>query len=183
VGTIGGNAATASPSGDTLPALWALDAQVELTSGSGVRTLPIAEFVLGPGVTSLRPQELITAILVKKKPRSTHHFEKVGLRSSQACSIVNLAAVFACEDDKIVEIALAWGAVGPTVIRSAEIEQALVGRPLTVEALGEVEDLVRSTVKPIDDIRASAEYRRAVAAALLFRLTAYASSGDTSAPL
>ncbi len=172
MGTIGGNICTASPAGDTLPPLYVLKAEIELRSRDGGRTLPIAEFITGPRRTQLRPGEIVTAVFLNKSPRyNLHHFEKVGLRRSLACSVASLAAVLNISADGIVEAAaLAWGSVGPTVVTAAAAEAELIGRPLTVAALEKAADAVRKAVSPIDDIRADAAYRRAVAGNLLLRL-------------
>jgi CO/xanthine dehydrogenase FAD-binding subunit len=172
MGTIGGNLCTASPAGDTLPPLYALGAEVELKSRRGARQMRIADFITGPGKTRLGDGEILAAIHVAKPPAScVHHFEKVGLRNALACSVVSLAALLDLSPDGVVkDVALAWGSVGPTIISSPEAEAALRGGKLTREALHEAARLTREAVSPITDLRADADYRRTVAANLLFRL-------------
>jgi xanthine dehydrogenase FAD-binding subunit len=134
MGTIGGNAVTASPAGDTLPALYVCGGRVEIMGQSSSRCVPISDNSSGPGWTGLGPGELVTALVTPKADRfTTHHFEKVGRRKGNALAIavVSLAAMLWVEPDGIVaEARLAWGSVGPTVIRDATIEALLVGRPL-----------------------------------------------------
>lgn len=171
--TIGGNICTASPAADTLPALYAMDASVELASARNTRTLPIREFVLGPGRTALAKGEVLCAVLVPSCAGwKRHHFEKVGRREALAISVVSLAALVDMDGDTVSKIRLAWGSVGPTIIRCMEAEQAITGRALTLTALKEAAALAREAVSPISDVRASADYRRQVAGNLLLRLAA-----------
>lgn len=172
--TIGGNVCTASPAGDSLPALYVLDASVELVSASGTRRLPLSEFLTGPRKTALHPGEILTSIVIpRRRPLWTlQRYEKIGKRKALAIAVASMAAVIrtdaACG---IVEEAhFAWGSVGPTVIRCPPAEEALIGRPLTQDALRSAAQIVPSWVHPIDDIRASAEYRRTVGPRLLLRL-------------
>lgn len=172
MGTLGGNIMTASPAGDTLAPLYVLGAQVELRSAREIRQLPIETFIFGPGKTALNPGEILTAILIPKAKRTMHqHFEKVGLRGAMACAVASLAAVMhVLECGTIQTAALAWGSVGPTVMRAPKLEAALIGKPLTKETLAEMIPLAIDALSPIDDIRASAVYRRLVAGNLLLRL-------------
>lgn len=171
MGTLGGNLCTASPAGDTLPPLVALGACVELASAQGVRRMALADFITGPGRTRLEPGEVLAAALVPPRPEfQVRHFEKVGRRSALAVAVVSLAALLRLERGRVVEARLAWGSVGPTVWRCPEAEAALVGQRLTLSALGRAAAIVRAQVRPIDDLRASAEYRRQVAGNLLLRL-------------
>jgi xanthine dehydrogenase small subunit len=172
MGTLGGNIMTASPSGDTLAPLHVLGASVELCSAREVRRMPIDAFILGPGKTALNPGEILSAVLIPKAERGMHqHFEKVGLRNAMACSVASLAAIMRVSGSGMIQtVALAWGSVGPTVMRAPKLEAALIGRPLTQETLAEMMPLASDALSPIDDIRASAAYRRRVAGNLLRRL-------------
>jgi len=172
MGTIGGNICTASPAGDTLAPLYALNAKVELASETGVRSLPIGQFILGPGQTLLETGEILSAIHVEKPhPEAIQHFEKVGRRNALACSLASMAAILRLSDGGIVMAAsLAWGSVGPTVITCTEAADRLIGRPLSMDRLTEAAAIVQKAVCPITDIRATADYRRAVAGNLLLRL-------------
>ncbi|MDP3428668.1 MAG: xanthine dehydrogenase family protein subunit M [Humidesulfovibrio sp.] len=174
MGTLGGNLCTASPAGDTLPPLLVLGAEVELASRSGARRLPLHRFLLGPGRTALEPGEALVAVHVPVPGVAVRqHFEKVGRRDALAVAVVSLAALVRTgRGGTIAEARLAWGSVGPTVWRCPEAEAALVGRRLSLTALAKAASIVRSQVQPIDDVRASAAYRREVAGNLLLRLAA-----------
>jgi xanthine dehydrogenase FAD-binding subunit len=172
MGTIGGNIVTASPAGDTLPPLYVLRAELELRTKDSSRRIPIKDFIKGPGETVLAPGEVLTTIFVRKRPDlNLHHYEKVGQRKALAIAVVSLAALLKISETGIVEEArLAWGSVAPTVVTSTEIETMLIGNHLSRQVLEKAAQLARAIVKPIDDIRASADYRRQVAGNLLLRL-------------
>lgn len=174
MGTIGGNIVTASPAGDTLPPLYALDAQVELSSRQGTRLLPLDGCIRGPGRTALGPGEIVSAVLVKiPDAGALQHFEKVGKRKALAISVVSLAAVLCLDGSGSVASArLALGSVGPRVVRCPRAEALLIGSRLEKDALLAAGDALRGEISPIDDLRATAAYRRAVAGNLLLRLLA-----------
>lgn len=174
MGTLGGNIATASPAGDTLPPLLALDAVVELASRRGTRQMPLAAFLLGPGRTALEPGEIIAAVLVPLPAAGAlHHFEKVGRRDALAIAVASLAAVIERDGDGFVTRArLAVGSLAPTAMRCPEAEDWMVGRRLDRETLAGVGRRIRDAVSPIDDIRATAAYRLRLAANLPLRLSA-----------
>lgn len=170
--TIGGNIVTASPAGDTLPPLHVLRAELELKRRDSSRRVPIRDLFRGPGETILTPGEVLTAIWLKKcSDFDLHHYEKVGQRKALAIAVVSLAALLRVSDGGIVkEARLAWGSVAPTVVTSAEVEAILIGNRLSRQVLEKAAQLARTIVKPIDDLRASADYRRQVAGNLLLRL-------------
>ena len=172
MGTLGGNLATASPAGDTLPALLVLDAVVELSSREGRRPVPLAEFLLGPGRTALSPGEIITAVLVPlPPPGALQHFEKVGRRDALAIAVASLAALVVRDaDGRVAEAKLAVGSLAPTAPRCPAAEAALRGRRLDREALLEAGRRIREHITPIDDLRATAAYRREAAGRLPLRL-------------
>jgi CO/xanthine dehydrogenase FAD-binding subunit len=169
--TIGGNISTASPAGDTLPALYLLGAEVELASRQCKRRLPIGEFVAGPGLTALHNREIVTRILLPHaEDFPCRTFEKVGLRRSLAVAVTSFAGMMRLSTDGVVEEArFAWGSVGPTVVRLPGLEAELAGSPLDRYTIRKAAETVRQGVSPIDDIRATADYRRSVAANLLVR--------------
>ncbi len=173
MGTIGGNICTASPAGDTLPPLYCLKARIELQSASGVRRLPIADFIAGPGTVRLAAGEIVTAVLIDRPPEdAVQHFEKVGRRKSMACAVASLAALVTLSPSGTVETCrLAWGSVGPTVVTGGPVEDFLTGKRLSRETLAAAAGLAARRVSPIDDVRASAAYRRTVAGNLLLRLS------------
>ncbi len=170
--TLGGNCCTASPAGDTLPALTVLNARVELMQAHGTRTLPMQEFLLGPGRTALSANEILSAVIVPKpRPGALQHYEKVGRRKALAVALVSLASLLETDATGCVTSArLAWGGVGPTVMRVPEAERLLCGQRLDPENLTRAAAIVREAVRPIDDVRADAACRRSIAGNLLLRL-------------
>ena len=179
MGTIGGNICTASPAADSLPPLYVLDAGVEIRSKNGPRRMALKEFILGPGRISLRPGEIVSGVWVKKAPGyNVHHYEKVGQRRALAISIASLAGLLRVTENGVIEEArFAWGSVGPTIITSPEAEKALVGNRLSRPILEKAACLARSAVEPIDDVRASAKYRRLVSGNLMVRLLIFQREG------
>lgn len=164
-GTLGGNIANASPAGDSLPVLLALDADVELASmARGHRFVPMAGLYQGYRKLDLAPDELITRVRIPKKHPGDHvHYRKVGTRMAQSISKVVLGARVRVEDGVVSEARIAFGSVAATPIRARTVEQALLGRPVDPAAA----DLVLADIAPIDDIRSTAGYRRTVAQAVL----------------
>lgn len=174
--TLGGNIVTASPAGDSLPPLYLLAAVLEISAASGSRILPIDRFICSPRTTVLQPGEVISRILLPPPGAwDLQWFEKVGKRRSLAIAVASLAAMIRLEGECVADARLAWGSVGPTVLRCPAAEQALIGRPLSGKSLATAAGYARETVRPIDDLRASAAYRRAVAGNLLMRLNLRAS--------
>lgn len=175
MGTIGGNIVTASPAGDTLPALYVLGAEVEICSQNGSRRMPVCDFIKGPGTVVLEQDEILRGIWLKERQTwNVHHHEKVGRRKAQACAVASIAALLDLSENGIVrDSRIAWGSVAPTVAMVQAVDAALIGRPLCRDVLESLLPLVEQAVSPIDDIRASAAYRRVVAGALLLRLLEY----------
>lgn len=170
-GTLGGNLVTASPAGDSIPALMCLDAQVVLTSSCGQRVVPLNKFFLGPGSTVRLPEELLTSVLVQtQQPQERSLYLKLGQRNALSISIASVALRLKPDSEHsniLRNAAVAFGALAPTVVRARRIEDAIIGVPLTEGTTEELADMAYSEVMPITDIRASAEYRRAMAGALL----------------
>lgn len=166
-GTLGGNIATASPAGDTLPALVAMGAHLVVKSIRGERHLPVEGFFLGPGKTLLRPDEIITNIVIPRLPCNCGYaYCKVGRRNAMAISVVNGAVVLVVEDGVIAGVRIALGSVAPSVVRARSAEAALIGQKLDDRLLREVSRLVVNDISPISDVRASAWYRRELAQAV-----------------
>jgi CO/xanthine dehydrogenase FAD-binding subunit len=161
-GTIGGNVANASPAGDTLPVLAAMDATVVLASAAGRRAVPFGAFYTGYRRTVRRPDELIAGFEVPAL-RGTQLFRKVGTRAAQAISKVVIAAVLGPGID-VPRVAL--GSVAPTVVRLPRTEAAIAARAPAAEVRAALLD----EITPIDDVRSTAEYRRRVAWNVLARM-------------
>ena len=169
--TIAGNLVNASPAGDTITPLWALDASVTLASQQrGQRELPFEEFFLGVRRTGMQPDEMLVSIQFPAlQPNDRGTFLKLGLRQAQAIAVVNVAVVLGFEDDRISRARIALGSVAPTIVRASEAEESLVGRPLTPYTAARAGELSAAAAKPIDDIRGSADYRRAMVRVLTVR--------------
>lgn len=159
---LAGNLANASPAGDTVAALYALDAAVVLQSVKGERVEPISDFITGPGQTVLRDDELITSVRIPLPPVDWSWWRKVGTRKANALTKVSVAAAARFEGARPVSFALAFGAVGPTVVRIPEAEALVKGAGAGIEPAA-VLDVIRPRIRPIDDQRSTAEYRRTVA--------------------
>jgi xanthine dehydrogenase FAD-binding subunit len=154
---------------------------VELRSRKTVRALPLGRFITGPGQTDLRQGEILAGIRVKSgAPYGVHHFEKIGKRRAMACAIASLATLLRFSSSgAVAAVRLAWGSVGPTVVTVTDAEAILTGKPLSRENLERAAALVRAAVTPIDDVRASAAYRREVSGNLLLRLLQHLPARET----
>jgi len=169
--TIGGNLGNASPAGDSLPPLYALDATVVVRSQAGLREIPIEEFYISYRKTALKPDELITEVHFKPlDANDCGAYKKLGLRLANAISIVDVATVLRGRNGKQTfdEARVALGAVAPTIKRARACEQALTRKPLTREILRNAATLSMNDAAPIDDIRGSAQYRKDVVASLVY---------------
>ncbi len=169
-GTVAGNLITASPANDTITPLIALDASVTLRSLDGERIIPLKEFYLGVRKTVIRPDEMLVDIafpaLMAYQPGI---FLKLGLRQAQAISLVNVAIVLSVKGKLIVNANIALGAVSPTIINAPDAEKFLVGKKLTDHVIQEAALLAQKDCSPIDDVRASASYRREMVRVLIIR--------------
>mgnify|MGYP001618458588 CR=1 FL=1 len=169
-GTLGGNVATSSPVGDTLPVLLALDATVELASTRGPRRVPYAGFTTGYRRTALGPDELVAAILLpRRSPGQVDFWRKVGTRRAQAISKVVVAASAVLEGGRLRNVRLAMGAVADRPIRLARSEALLEGARPDPEIAQRLAAEVRAEIRPISDVRSTREYRLETAARLAAR--------------
>ena len=143
--TIGGNICNASPAGDTLPALYAFNAKILLQNKNYSRIIPIDEFILGPGKTAINNGEILQAVILPFTS-SKSIFYKLGLREAMAISVINFAIVHNKN-----ELTVALGSVAPTIIKLIGLEKSNIHQILKN---------IDNAVSPIDDIRATAQYRR-----------------------
>ena len=169
--TLGGNLGNASPAGDSLPPLYALDAVVVTRSKSGTREIPIEQFYVSYRKTVLKLDELIAEVHFKalgKQDRGA--YKKLGLRVANAISIVDVAVVLRgrYSNEAFEEARVALGAVAPTIKRARACEQALTRTSITPEILKNAAVLAMDDAVPIDDIRGSARYRKDVVASLVY---------------
>ena len=170
-GTIAGNLCNASPAADGVPPLLVLDAEVELTSRSGPRRVPVSDFITGNRRTWRRPDELLTAIII---PRRYEHaastFLKLGARRYLVISIAMVSAAIATDDaGRVAWAGIAVGACSAVAKRLPDLETVLIGAPAKagIGALVRPEHL--RPLSPIDDIRATASYRQEAVLTLVAR--------------
>jgi CO/xanthine dehydrogenase FAD-binding subunit len=169
--TLGGNLGNASPAGDSLPPLYALDAVVVTRSKTESRETRIEQFFTSYRKIDLKPDELITEIHFKAlDDRDRGAYKKLGLREANAISIVDVATVLRGRrtNETYDEALVALGAVAPTIRRARSCEQALTRKPLTREVLRNAASLAPRDAVPIDDIRGSARYRKEVLASVVY---------------
>ena len=169
-GTVGGNIVSASPAADSVPALLALDAKVVLKSKQGERVAELCKFMKGPGKTDLLSGELMTEIIIPEgSGRSV--FSKVGKRNALAIAICNQAVYMETENGKIKEIRIALGSVAPTAVRATNAEALLKGTEEVAldncEFKNALKEALLKDICPIDDVRATKEYRQSVAFRML----------------
>ena len=159
--TLGGNMANASPAGDSLPVLLALDAVVVAAGAQGFREIPYAEFHAGYRQTALRPGEIVARVRLPWLPSgAVQAFRKVGTREAQAISKVVVALAGRIEEGKIAELRLAAGSVAAMPVRLRAAEEAVRGQALGPEIADLAGREAAREVTPIDDVRSTAHYRR-----------------------
>ena len=182
-GTLGGNLGTASPAGDSLPVLAALDARIVLRQAETSRTLALSEFIVGPKQTALQPGELIEAVLVPK-PTGPSEFLKVGTRNAMVISVAGLA-LFARTD--ISRVCVGLGSVAAVPVRATQAEDWISPRldwqgrtPPSAAELDRFGELVMDAASPIDDHRSTADYRLHAIGVLAKRALSRAFAGTGS---
>lgn len=169
--TIGGNICDASPAADVSPVLLALDASVELEStAGGSRSLPLTAFFQGVRKTARRENELLTGIIFDKPDDDVRTFYyKLGKRKADAISIVSLAMTVRVTGDIVEQARIALGAVAPVAMRASQAEGVILGRPLTDKTIAAAAAEAARESQPIDDFRASCDYRRRMVEVLVKR--------------
>ena len=170
-GTIGGNVMNASPAGDMLPLLLACDAQLIAGTVAGERTIPVSDFWPAYRRTALEPTELLLRVGIPLPAGRQLRYRKVGTRRAQAISKVVMALAWQAEGDAAWRnVHLALGSVAPTPVRAAATEAVLEGAVAAEAIADRAASTLADELSPIDDVRSSADYRRAVAARVLHRL-------------
>ena len=166
--TIGGNLVNGSPAADSSPALLVYDAQIELASVRGRRRIPYHEFHTGYKQNVMSADELMVAVhLPRRFARHRRYLRKVGTRRAMAIAKVALGATALLEQGVVREIRLGVASLAPFPTRLYATEAALLDRPVTCETMRAARQALFGEVRPIDDIRSTADYRRRVAANLL----------------
>ena len=180
--TIGGNICNASPAGDTLVPLLVLDARVVLAAKpDGAltrRTVPLGEFLLGPGRTARQPGELLEAVEIPAPPPGfVSAFFKFGTRPALDISVISIGLGAVREGKRLSGVRVGFGAVAPTPIRAAKTEAALEGRPLDAATIAAAVAAATGEVHPISDVRASDWYRREMVGNMLGRMLDHVGNG------
>jgi xanthine dehydrogenase FAD-binding subunit len=167
-GTIGGNIGTASPAGDTLPALVCLNARLVIENRREKRVVPIRRFFQGPGEHILAYNEVITGIIIPKlKEDHKSGYVKLGARNASAIAIASVAVKARKSQNVLSGVEAAFGSVGPTVLYFSL--PVLEGINPTLDGLWDRVQFIRDEVNAITDIRATKEYRQEMAVSLLYR--------------
>ena len=163
--TIGGNLVDASPAADSAVPLLALKAQVKLQSLETQRTLPLEKFFVDYRKTAIKAGEILTEVafpIPDRKAKFAYH--KMGRRNAMAISVVSVAVLLKMEGDTCSEAALALGSVAPTPIRLWEAESLLRSKKVDLNLAKKCGELAAESIRPIGDLRASADYRRQMCA-------------------
>lgn len=166
-GTVGGNIANASPAADTPPALLVYDAEIELISARGSRTVSYDRFHAGYKTMDLAPDEIIARVNLRRRTGWTGMYRKVGTRRAQAIAKVCFAAAARLDGDRVQDVRIAFGSVAPTVVRAKQTESAIAGKVLDAATVAAALQATAADIAPIDDIRSTARYRGFVARQLV----------------
>ncbi len=175
--TVGGNLVSARPAADFPPPLMAYGAKVVLKNSTGERTVALSEFIKGPGQTVIAPEEVLDSILIEKpESYSGSAYIKLGIREALEISLVNVAVCMTTEgpDGPIKAARVVMGSVGPTPLFSPAAERTLLGEKPSEALFLAAGEAAAMDSRPIDDFRASADYKRAMVKELTRRALAQA---------
>ncbi len=167
--TLVGNVGNASPAGDSLPVLYILNAKIVLESIEAKRVLSIDEFILGPGSKDMKSDEMIHEIIIDDVEFDFVMYEKAGGRKSDAISKVSFAGAFTSSHGMVHDMRIAFGAVGPTIVRMKEYEARFKETQVwdLIRMIDIIKDLYDPGIQPINDQRSTAEYRKTCALNIL----------------
>lgn len=168
-GTVGGNICNASPAADTAPPLIVHAAEAQVSSLDDARWIPLHNVFAGPKKTILEPIELLTSLRFPIVKSAASSFQRIGRRKGFTLSVVNTAVYIEREKEKLKEIRIALGSVAPTPLRILKVEDEFRGKEMSEELVNTVAKTCMEIVKPIDDVRGTAEYRRDMVAVLVKR--------------
>jgi carbon-monoxide dehydrogenase medium subunit len=167
--TLAGNIADSSPIGDTIPPLLVLEARVVVAGSRGRRVVPLDGFFSGPGSNVLKPDEVILKVRFPLPSGGRGAFLKLGLRRGTSCSVASAAVWVSSRAGRIGQARIALGGVAPTPLRARLAEAMLEGKKADADELAGIAARVEHEIRPISDVRASAEYRRQVSGRLVAR--------------
>ncbi len=166
MGTVGGNLGNGSPASDSAPALIILGAEVEIAGPDGKRRLPLEQFFLGPGKTTLQSGELITDVILPRPQAGTGSaFLKIS-RVAADIAKASAAVLIVRVGDRIADCRMAFGSVAPTPVRTRQAEQMLIGQVWSEDLIERAAGCAAEEITPIDDVRSTARYRRAAVNAI-----------------
>lgn len=170
LGTLTGNVCNASPAADSAPPLLVLDAEVTAKSVDGARVIPISGLFAGPKINNLKPNELVTEIRFPTPPaNSGSAYRRIGRRRAFTLSVVGAAAYVEMDGEACSDARVAFGSVAETPLRVKAVEDLLRGEALTPGLMETTGEASKGHVRPITDVRGTAEYRRDMCAVLLKR--------------
>jgi aerobic carbon-monoxide dehydrogenase medium subunit len=179
--TLAGNICNAIPSADTAPALLDLEAQLKLVSRKGTRTVKISNFFTGPNQTMVSADEIMTEIQLPVLPAGTRgKYLKLSPRRAMDLALVGVAVLAVIGSRSFEDVRIALGAVAPTPIRAKQAETMLRGQKISPEIIALAAKMAAKEAQPIDDHRASAEYRRDMVRVLTGRALEQTCSGSNS---
>jgi len=168
-GTIGGSIALGEPAAEMPATAVALGAEVEVRSVRGMRRIAADQLYLGPYMTTLEPDELVTAIRYPDWPANTITVFREVARRPGDFALVGLTGAVVVEGGKVVRAGLAWFGMGPTPIKARQAEEALIGQPLERLDARAIAELAIADTAPFDDHHATADYRRTVGGRIFTR--------------
>ena len=167
-GTVIGNLVTASPANDTIAALMALDAELVLASVGGERVVPLGKFYTGVRRTVLAPDEMVREVRFRALgPNQRGMWRRIGLRRAQAISVIHAALALTFDGDVVSVARITLGSLAPTIVHARQAEEFLAGKKLERAVCAEAGRLACADVRPISDLRGSAEYRLTTLASLV----------------
>jgi carbon-monoxide dehydrogenase medium subunit len=177
--TIGGNMANATPSADVAPSLIALNAIAKIVGANGERTVSLEDFFRGPGQSVMTADEILTEITIPKAAaRLVGEYMKFSPREMMDLAYVGVAVAYGLGDQRRCEsVRIVLGAVAPTPIRARRAEAAVEGQVMTETLAEKAGQIAAEESKPISDVRSSADYRRAMVAAMTKRALLNAAVG------
>ncbi len=166
-GTPVGNIGNASPAGDFLLATYLLDGEVIIAPD--MKRVPVKDLVKGPGKVELSKGEFIYGVALKKFEGYKSYFEKVGRRNALVIAIASIGVLVKTNENNIEDIRIAYGSLGPTIVRFEDLESEMKGRKFSLETFKEFASKYMERIKPISDVRASKEYRKLLSKNLLIK--------------
>jgi xanthine dehydrogenase small subunit len=177
-----GNIANASPIADSTPYLLMANAQIGVNGPKGYREIPMTEFYLGYKSLAMNADEFIEKVTIPKPhPNDFIRVYKISARRDLDIACVNLAATLRVENDIIIDCKLAFGGVGPVIVRAYDVERALVGQSLPTVCTTELLPLLSDQITPISDVRGSKAFRYTAAGNLLRKFISEAKVSYTPA--